>query len=114
MSWDVILIKTAMNCESMAEIGAENVVPFLPAAVISALKHRFPDINCESSEWLCYENNHFEIAFNLASENHIMLHIQIFDEEEGAVRDMISELCKLFDCRAFDTCAGEFLSGASV
>jgi len=110
MSWDIMLVRTRTNTEPMEEIDESVTVPFLPAEVISTLKTHFPDITEDSPEWLTYEGGTFAIAFNLAAlEESIMLHVDILDEPEDAVLGTIRELCGLFNCRAFDTTAAEFL-----
>lgn len=72
--------------------------------------NRFPNIMCETKSWLYYENENYAISFNLATNQNIMLHVQILDEPEDAVIDVIFELCNLFNCRAFDTESGEFFA----
>jgi len=105
-----MLVKTRTNMEPMEEIDEKATVPFLPTEVISTLKTHFPDIIEESPEWLTYESDTFAISFNLAAlEESIMLHVDILDEPEDAVLGTIRKLCGLFNCRAFDTTAAEFL-----
>jgi hypothetical protein len=107
MAWDIILIKSARNTEPMEEINEKNTILFDSANVRNLLENRFSDIEIHSETWFHYEGGTYAISFNLAPEQ-IMLHVHILDEPEDAVETVIKELCALFDCRAFDTTAGEF------
>ena len=109
MSWDVMLIKTITNAEPMEEINENNIVPFSLADVTSKLKNQFPNATEGAANLLNYEGGTFAIAFNLATNRDIMLHVHILEDPEDAVMDVINKLCTLFNCRAFDTTSAEFL-----
>ena len=109
MSWDVILIRTTKNTEQMGEINETNTVVFGIAETIRKLKAAFDTIEHVSERWLYYEGGSFEISFNLAVSEQVMLHISIFDEPVDAVETVIHRLCRLFECRAFDTTSGDFI-----
>ena len=109
MSWDVILIRTTKNTEQMGEIDETNTVVFGIAETIRKLKAAFGTIEQASDHWLYYEGCSFEISFDIAVKEQIMLHISIFDEPVDAVETVIPRLCRLFECRAFDTTSGVFI-----
>ena len=108
MSWDVMLTKSdafAGECGGSEQSAALFDLP----EVISLLKQKFAGIDCADDSWLHYEGDIFAISFNLSNRQEIMLHIHILDEPEDAVLAVISELCSLLGCRAFDTTTGEYL-----
>lgn len=108
MSWDVMMVKTANNCEPMEEIDETNSVPFDVGAVAAVIKKKFNIGDNESDEWLVYEGDTYAISFSVTQES-VMLFISILDEPEDAVIPAIKELCDLLDCRAFDTTTAEFI-----
>ena len=93
----------------MREIEDSDIVRFNKVTTAALLKRRFPDIDVIQTELLHYERGSFAITFGLATEQQIMLNISILDEPGNAVEEVFHELCELFECRAFDTTAGEFL-----
>jgi len=109
MSWDVVLIKTKTNSETITEIDEANILIFDIENVIAMLKEMFFAVSHVDDQWLHYENGLYAISFNLASDKQIMLHVNVLDEPEDAVEAVIHDLCKMFRCRAFDTTSGEFL-----
>lgn len=88
---------------------AGDTVPFNLPDVIVTLNEEYPDICSENNEWLYYKGDTYGVTFNLATNQQIMLHIHILDEPEDAVLVAVKTLCKLFNCRAFDTTSGEFI-----
>lgn len=77
--------------------------------VHAKLKAELPTISVESENWLIYETDTFEIQFDLGNAKILMLHIHISDEPEDAALKMIGGLCRLLQCRAFDTAKVVFL-----
>lgn len=109
MSWDVMLIKTAVNTEPMECIDDTNIIPFVVSESAKILRDNFVNITGTSDEWLDYESDTFAISFDLSVKQHIMLYIHILEEPEDAVLPIIAKLCELFKCRAFDTTAAEYI-----
>lgn len=79
----------------MEIIDETNTIPFDLPDVIVTLKEKYPDICCESNEWMYYEGDTYGVAFNLAGNQQIMLHIHILDEPEDAVLEVVKTLCCL-------------------
>ena len=108
MSWDVVLIKTHSNSEPMQGINEKNTIMFDTTNVVATLKELFDEISQVDDQWLHFEGGTYAMSFNLASKECIMLHISILDETENGVDTIIHDLCKAFECRAFDTTTGDF------
>jgi len=109
MSWDVILVRTKTNEELVEEINETNTVVFKTKDVIAKLKEMFASVDHVDDHWLHYEGESYAISFNLTENNHIMMHISILDEPDDSVEVVIRDLCRLFECRAFDTTSGVFI-----
>lgn len=107
MSWDIVLIKTENNTEDIAQITLP--IPFCHKEFLNVVKTNYPQTDCSNDCYLVLEGEGYSIEFNIAGGEPIytiILHVR--GEKEPL--QVISFLCDHFQCRAFDTYLGDFLS----
>lgn len=109
MSWDVALVCTTTNAESIEKIDDTNRKVFDLDTVVKELETHLEGIEQAELTWLDYESGDYAISFQLAPEE-IILYIHILsDNGESAVMTLIKDLCMWLDCSAIDRTENEFI-----
>lgn len=112
MSWDVVLIRTKGNDESIKEINTDNMIPFKQMEIAKEIK-RIASIvsakyDCDDLAWPTMDTDKWSIEFNVGDDEEtesVMLCIR--GGEEPA--EVLKELAKSLNTRLYDCSSGEFL-----
>lgn len=110
MSWDVVMIRTKTNSESLDEIENENIIPFRQTEIADEIKKIAAELGasyaCDalSWQWLGSESDSepaWYIEFNMgedAEEETVMLHLR-GDIPKAAFAALTTDLnTRLIDC----------------
>lgn len=69
MSWDVLLIRTKTNHESMDEIKSENIIPFSQAEIAHEIGKLAAELgavcDCQDLSWQNLDSDGWSIEFNI-------------------------------------------------
>ena len=83
MSWDVLMIRTKTNCETINAITSENILPFTQAEIAAEIQKIATELhaicNCTDLSWQTLDGNGWSIEFNVGEEAEtpsVMLHIR--------------------------------------
>ena len=92
MSWDVLLIRTKTNRESMDEIKSENIIPFSQAEIAHEIGKLAAELgavcDCQDLSWQNLDSDGWSIEFNIgknAETESVMLHIRGGEPKEVLV-----------------------------
>lgn len=118
MGYTVVLIKTQTNQEPLDDI--YEPIPFPPHKVLlMRIRERFPDgLTDDDPAWayLCEmeeDEFNFRMELNIGELNQPIECIQLICPCGRDGPWAIRELCRMFDCRAWDDSAGEFMDFAN-
>lgn len=110
MSWDIVLIKTDSNQESLGKYVDRAEIPFDKKATILKIQSVLPELDTSNDNWLIFDNERTAMEFNLDEDYQVSIHVHILsDEAELEAVEIINSLCRRLECRAFDTTAGKFM-----
>lgn len=111
VSWDVLMIRTKTNAETIDSIESENIIPFTQTEVAGALKSIADDMgasyNCDDLSWQILICGSWSIEFNFGGAENpetIMLHVRGSEPKE-----VFRALTNQLNVRFFDGDSGELI-----
>ena len=113
MSWDVVMIRTKTNSETIDEIKSENIIPFRQTEIAEAIKkistELGADYDCDNLSCQYLSSDSWAIEFHVgedAETESVMLCMYGGEEPMAAFDALIANLnTRLIDCPT-----GEFIS----
>lgn len=105
MSWDVVMIRTKTNSETIDEIKSENIILFGQTEIADEIKKISVELgaayNCDDLSWQELDSDSWSIEFNVgknAETESVMLHIR-GGEPKAVFAALIADLnTRLIDC----------------
>ncbi len=105
MSWDVLMIRTKTNNETLDEITSENIIPFKRTEIANEIKKISAELgaiyNCDDLSWQNLGSDSWTIEFNIGKDTEtecVMLHIRGSEPKE-VFAILIADLnTRLVDC----------------
>ena len=105
MSWDVVMIRTKTNTETIDEITSENIIPFSQTEIADEIKKISAELgavyNCDDPAWQNLDSDSWSIEFNIGEDTEteaVMLHIR-GGEPTAVFAVLIADLnTRLMDC----------------
>ena len=111
MSWDVVMIRTKTNTETIDEITGENIIPFRQTEIADEIKKISTELcavyNCDNLAWQNLDSDSWSIEFNIGEDTEtetVMLHIR-GSEPTAVFAVLIADL----NTRLMDCSSGEFI-----
>ncbi|MDR2861313.1 MAG: hypothetical protein LBV07_02025 [Syntrophobacterales bacterium] len=108
MSWDVILIKTETNAESMEEIS--DPVPVMRKDLQNAICEFLPEAKVFPDEIILSMPDY---SVEIMLEDELLDCISLFIRGKNAPLELLGWLCEKLGCRAYDTSTDKFLDFGS-
>lgn len=112
MSWDVVLIRTKSNDESVNEIDTDNMILFKQIEIAKEIKRIASLVsaryNCDDLAWPTMEANKWSIEFYVGDDEEtesVMLGIRGSEEPT----EVLKELAEGLNTRLYDCSSGEFM-----
>jgi len=111
VSWDVVMIRTKTNSETIDEIKSENIILFRQTEIADEIKKISAELgaayNCDDLSWQNLDSDSWSIEFNVgknAETESVMLHIR-----GGEPKAVFAALIADLNTRLMDCCTGEFI-----
>ena len=111
MSWDVVMIRTKTNTETIDEITSENIIPFRQTEIADEIKKISAELgavyNCDNLAWQNLDRDRWSIEFNIGEDTEtesVMLHIR-----GGEPTTVFAVLIADLNTRLMDCSTGEFI-----
>ena len=111
MSWDVVMIRTKTNTETIDEITSENIIPFKQTEIADEINKISAELgavyNCDNLAWQNLDSDRWSIEFNVGEDTEtesVMLHIR-GGEPTAVFAILIADL----NTRLMDCSTGEFI-----
>lgn len=112
MSWDVLMIRTKTNRETIDAITSENIIPFKQTEIADVIRKISSELgaafNCDDLSWQTLDSDSWSIEFNVGENTEtesIMLHIR-----GGEPKAVFATFIANLNTRLMDCWTGEFIS----
>lgn len=112
MSWDVVMIRTRTNSETIDEIKSKNIIPFTQIEIADEIKKISSELgvfyNCDDLSWQNLDSSSWSMEFNVGKNvetESVMLHIR-----GGEPKEVFAILVADLNTRLIDCSTGEFFT----